>query len=56
MERRKRGTWGTEMGYAMEVIRVHFVKESNRNEIAQSLGISRATVTRIPHAISFTLI
>ena len=44
---KKRGTWGTEMNYVREVIRLHYELKKNRNEIAQSLGISHATVSRI---------
>ena len=44
---KKRGTWGTEMYYVREVIRLHYELEKNRDEIAQSLGISHATVSRI---------
>jgi Transposase and inactivated derivatives len=44
---KKRGTWGTDMNYVREVIRLHYELKKNRNEIAQSLGISHATVTRI---------
>ncbi|WP_298211214.1 hypothetical protein [Ferrimicrobium sp.] len=44
---KKKETWGTEMNYVREVIRLHYELEKNRNEIAQSLGISHATVTRI---------
>jgi transposase len=35
------------MNYVREVIRLHYELEKNRNEIAQSLGISHATVSRI---------
>ncbi|WP_298337478.1 IS21 family transposase [Ferrimicrobium sp.] len=44
---KKKETWGVEMNYVREVIRLHYELEKNRNEIAQSLGISHATVTRI---------
>ncbi|WP_298212526.1 hypothetical protein [Ferrimicrobium sp.] len=41
---KKKETWGTEMNYVREVIRLHYELEKNRNEIAQSLGISHAIV------------
>ncbi|WP_298340287.1 sigma factor-like helix-turn-helix DNA-binding protein, partial [Ferrimicrobium sp.] len=44
---KKKETWGIEMNYVREVIRLHYELEKNRNEIAQSLGISHATVSRI---------
>jgi hypothetical protein len=38
---------GTDMNYARDVIRLHHELEKNRYGIAQSLGISHATMTPI---------
>lgn len=45
--KRKKGRLGIEMSYVREVIRLHYQQGKNRYQIAQSLGISHATVTRI---------